>query len=77
MLFLVPRHRTINFVEKVQQEHDEAKGVFETLNEQILTDLPQLLDLRIPYFDPSFEAMIRLQIKFSEDGYEKLGGVQR
>jgi len=62
---------------KTQQEHDEAKEIFETLNEQILAELPQLLDLRIPYFDPSFEAMIRMQIKFAEEGYEKLGGVQR
>jgi hypothetical protein len=36
-----------------------------------------LLDLRVPYFDPSFEAMIRMQCKFAEDGYEKLSGVQR
>ena len=47
------------------------------LNEQLITELPQLLDLRIPYFDPSFEAMIRMQCKFAEEGYEKLGGVQR
>ncbi|KAF8497660.1 BAR-domain-containing protein [Gautieria morchelliformis] len=62
---------------KTQQEHDEAKDIFETMNQQIVGDLPQLLDLRIPYFDPSFEAMIRMQIKFAEEGYEKLGGVQR
>lgn len=31
----------------------------------------------MPYYDPSFEAMIRLQCKFAEEGYEKLGGVQR
>ncbi|GJJ06365.1 hypothetical protein Clacol_000556 [Clathrus columnatus] len=62
---------------KAQQEHDEAKEIFEALNEQVLNDLPQLLDLRIPYFDPSFEAMIRMQIKFAEEGYEKLGAVQR
>ena len=47
------------------------------LNEQLISELPQLLDLRIPYFDPSFEAMIRMQCKFAEDGYEKLSGVQR
>jgi hypothetical protein len=58
-------------------EHDEAKEIFEAMNEQIVAELPQLLDLRIPYFDPSFEAMIRMQIKFAEEGYEKLGGVQR
>ena len=47
------------------------------LNDQLIAELPQLLDLRIPYFDPSFEAMIRMQCKFAEEGYEKLGGVQR
>ena len=47
------------------------------LNEQLITELPQLLDLRVPFFDPSFEAMIRMQCKFAEEGYEKLGGVQR
>ena len=47
------------------------------LNEQLISELPQLLDLRIPYFDPSSEAMIRMQSKFAEEGYEKLGGVQR
>lgn len=62
---------------QAQQEHDEAKEVFDVLNEQLIFELPQLLDLRIPYFDPSFEAMIRMQCKFAEEGYEKLGGVQR
>ncbi|KAH9929508.1 BAR-domain-containing protein [Epithele typhae] len=62
---------------RAQQEHDETKEVFDLLNEQLISELPQLLDLRIPYFDPSFEAMIRMQCKFAEEGYEKLGGVQR
>jgi hypothetical protein len=47
------------------------------MNEQLISELPQLLDLRVPYFDPSFEAMIRMQAKFAEEGYEKLSGVQR
>ncbi|VDB95921.1 unnamed protein product [Peniophora sp. CBMAI 1063] len=62
---------------KAQQEHDDAKEVFELLNSQLTEELPQLLQLRVPYFDPSFEAMIRMQCKFAEDGYEKLSGVQR
>jgi len=62
---------------KAQQEHDDAKEVFEVMNDQLVQELPQLIDLRIPYFDPSFEAMIRMQCKFAEEGYEKLGGVQR
>jgi amphiphysin len=62
---------------KAQQEHDDAKEVFDVLNDQLVTELPQLMDLRVPYFDPSFEAMIRMQCKFAEEGYEKLSGVQR
>jgi len=62
---------------KAQQEHDDTKEIFDILNDQLVTELPQMLDLRIPFFDPSFEAMIRIQCKFAEEGYEKLGGVQR
>ena len=51
--------------------------MFDYLNQQLTTELPQLLELRVPFFDPSFEAMIRMQCKFAEEGYEKLGGVQR
>jgi hypothetical protein len=47
------------------------------MNDQLISELPQLLDLRIPYFDPSFEAMIRMQCKFAEEGYEKMSAVQR
>lgn len=47
------------------------------MNTQLIEELPQLLELRVPFFDPSFEAMIRMQCKFAEEGYEKLGGVQR
>jgi hypothetical protein len=62
---------------KAQQEHDDAKEVFDLLNDQLIQELPQLMGLRVPYFDPSFEAMIRMQCKFAEEGYEKLSGVQR
>jgi hypothetical protein len=51
--------------------------MFDLLNDSLIAELPQLLDLRVPYFDPSFEAMIRMQAKFAEEGYEKLSGVQR
>ncbi|KAI0058804.1 BAR-domain-containing protein [Artomyces pyxidatus] len=62
---------------KAQQELDEAKEVFELLNDQLVKEIPILLEQRVPYFDPSFEAMIRMQCKFAEEGYEKLSGVQR
>lgn len=62
---------------KAEKEMEDARILFENLNQQLLDELPQLLDLRIPYLDPSFEAMIRMQGKFAEEGYERMGGVQR
>ncbi|RXK40994.1 hypothetical protein M231_01624 [Tremella mesenterica] len=62
---------------KVQAEHDEARDIFNLLNDQLISELPMLLDLRIPYLDPSFEAMVRCQLRFAQEGYEKLAGVQR
>ena len=62
---------------QAQQEHDDAKEIFDMLNDSLIAELPELLQLRVPYFDPSFEAMIRMQCKFAEAGYEKLSGVQR
>jgi bridging integrator 3 len=65
------------FEYQAQQELEDAKEVFDLINDQLVKELPTLLELRVPYFDPSFEAMIRMQCKFAEDGYEKLSGVQR
>ncbi|TFY72120.1 hypothetical protein EVG20_g861 [Dentipellis fragilis] len=62
---------------RAQQELDEAKEIFELLNDQLIREIPILLEQRVPFFDPSFEAMIRMQCKFAEEGYEKLSGVQR
>ncbi|SPO29318.1 probable RVS161 - protein involved in cell polarity development [Ustilago trichophora] len=62
---------------KAEKELEDAKVIFESLDDQIKSELPQLVDLRLPYLDPSFEAMVRIQAKFAEDAYEKLGGVQR
>lgn len=62
---------------RAEKELEDSRLLFETLNAQLLEELPQLVNLRIPYLDPSFEAMIRMQAKFAEEGYERLGAVQR
>lgn len=77
MIVSNPGRLILTRIAQAQQEHDEAKEVFDMLNDQLVAELPQLMDLRVPYFDPSFEAMIRMQSKFAEEGYEKLSGVQR
>lgn len=62
---------------RAEKEAEDARNVFEAFNEALSAELPQLVDLRIPYLDPSFESMVRLQLQFAETGYEKLGAVQR
>lgn len=70
-----PAHLVSHY--SAEKELEDARLLFETINEQLLTELPQLLELRIPYLDPSFEAMVRMQARFAEEGYEKMGAVQR
>lgn len=62
---------------RAEKELEDTKVIFEAMNDQLMEELPQLVDLRIPYLDPSFEAMVRMQARFAEEGYEKMGGVQR
>lgn len=41
-----------------ESEADQAEEVFRVLDAQVRNDIPQLLDLRVPYLDPSFECMV-------------------
>ncbi len=45
-----------------------AKGVYEKIHNTLMTDLPRLVDLRYPYIDPSFEALLKCQIGFARRG---------
>ncbi|KAK0566267.1 BAR adaptor protein Hob3 [Tilletia horrida] len=58
---------------EAEREMEDAKILFEQLSNQLLEKLPQRIDLRIPYLDPSVEAMVRMQARLA--GYEKMGGV--
>lgn len=41
-----------------ESEADQAEQVYRVLDDQVRNDIPQLLDLRVPYLDPSFECMV-------------------
>jgi hypothetical protein len=40
-----------------------ARDVYDSLNEQLTSEIPQLIDLRVPYLDPSFEALVKIQLR--------------
>lgn len=54
----------------------EAQHHFEDLNEQLKHDLPRLINLRIPFLGPSFEAFVKIQLRFFMENYDGLVGLQ-
>ena len=62
---------------RAERESDLAKTAYEALNEQLFTELPQLIDLRVPYLDPSFEALVKIQLRFCAEAYSRMAQVQQ
>ncbi len=62
---------------RTEREADAAKTAYEQLNEQLYTEIPQLIDLRVPYLDPSFEALVKIQLRFCAEAYSRMAQVQQ
>ncbi|EXJ87628.1 hypothetical protein A1O3_04589 [Capronia epimyces CBS 606.96] len=62
---------------RAEKEAEMAKQAYEQLNEQLLDELPQLIDLRVPYLDPSFEALVKIQLRFCAEAYSRMAQVQQ
>lgn len=81
------RHKTTKLVDKpsddvtklpqAEQELKQAKEAYEQINEQLTAELPQLIDFRVPYLDPSFEALVKIQLRIFEESYTRLAEVQQ
>ena len=50
----------------------QTQEIYDALNTQLITELPKLVDFRVPYLDPSFEALVKLQHRFSDESYSRL-----
>lgn len=62
---------------RAEREAEMAKAAYDQLNEQLFTELPQLIDLRVPYLDPSFEALVKIQLRFCAEAYSRMAQVQQ
>ncbi|ORY86874.1 hypothetical protein BCR37DRAFT_376156 [Protomyces lactucae-debilis] len=62
---------------RAEKEASMAQDVYERINTQLVDELPQLLDLRVPYLDPSFEALVKIQLRFCREAYERIAQVQQ
>lgn len=62
---------------RAEKESSMAEDVYQRINQQLTMELPQLIDLRVPYLDPSFEALVKIQLRFCKEGYERIAQVQQ
>lgn len=62
---------------RAEKEMSMAKDIYDELNDQLKTELPQLISLRVPFYDPSFESLVKIQLKFCTEGYSRLAQVQQ
>ncbi|CAG8519980.1 4261_t:CDS:10 [Ambispora leptoticha] len=62
---------------RVEQQAETARETYESLNSKLLEELPQLIDLRVDYIDPTFEAFVKIQLKFCQESYEQLDALQQ
>lgn len=66
-----------NALPAAERELEMARAAYEQLNQQLYTELPQLIDLRVPYLDPSFEALVKIQLRFCAEAYSRMAQVQQ
>lgn len=62
---------------RAERDSELARSAYESLNEQLYTEIPQLIDLRVPYLDPSFEALVKIQLRFCAEAYSRMAQVQQ
>jgi len=62
---------------RTEKETEMAKAAYDQLNEQLTNELPQLIELRVPYLDPSFEALVKIQLRFCAEAYSRMAQVQQ
>ncbi|CAG8518561.1 15253_t:CDS:2 [Acaulospora morrowiae] len=61
---------------RAEEVSNMARELYESLNSQLITELPRLIDLRVPYLDPTFEALVKIQLKFCQESYDSLSPLQ-
>ncbi|PVH15585.1 uncharacterized protein CXQ87_003431 [Candidozyma duobushaemuli] len=64
-------------IDKPAKDAAKLPDIYEDLNEQLKSELPQLIALRVPFYDPSFESLVKIQLRFCTEGYSRLAQLQQ
>jgi len=62
-----------------QAEHEAniARDMYEAMNAQLNSELPKVIDSRVAYLDPSFEAVVKSQLSFAQDARNTLESLRQ
>ncbi|KAF9902035.1 hypothetical protein EC991_005391 [Linnemannia zychae] len=62
---------------RAEHEANALREAYETMNAQLTSELPKIVDSRVAYLDPSFEAVIKSQLSFAQDAHNTLEGLRQ
>ncbi len=63
--------------EKSEAEAQQAKQIYDDINQKLLDELPKLVELRIPYLEPCFESLVKNQSMFYKDAAVRFEAVKK
>ncbi|KAF9196564.1 hypothetical protein BGZ49_002759 [Haplosporangium sp. Z 27] len=60
-------------------EHDAniCRDMYEAMNAQLTAELPKVIDARVSYLDPSFEAVVKSQLSYAQDALNTFEGLRQ
>ncbi|KAF9081492.1 hypothetical protein BGX27_004880, partial [Mortierella sp. AM989] len=60
-------------------EHDAniCRDMYENMNAQLATELPKIIEARVSYLDPSFEAIVKSQLSYAQDALNTFEGLRQ
>ncbi|KAG0299677.1 hypothetical protein BGZ98_009855 [Dissophora globulifera] len=62
---------------RAEHEANLAREMYEAMNAQLTSELPKVIDTRVAYLDPSFEAVVKSQLSFAQDAQNTLQGLSQ
>ncbi|KAF8934891.1 hypothetical protein BGZ58_005368 [Dissophora ornata] len=62
---------------RAEHEANTARDMYETMNAQLTVELPKVIDARVSYLDPSFEAVVKSQLSFAQDAKNTLEALRQ
>ncbi|KAF9158420.1 hypothetical protein DFQ27_007054 [Actinomortierella ambigua] len=62
---------------RAEMECNASREVYETIHAQLTAELPKVMDSRIAYLDPSFEAVVKSQLAFAQDAHTTLDNLRQ